>query len=172
MSLKQIDAILWRKYLGATSAAVWATNNSQYYFELPSGDYTQFAGKSRRSFIDKDGNQAFKITLEAFDGAPHASPHEVTFAQKRKGAARGGNWTVDSIREGISKAYELWHAKRGPIDQYERLPPAEKEKNYIVIVRDVDNHFHGRWIRGSDFDALPSAVREKLLSASFGWSPL
>jgi len=172
MSLKQIDAILWRKYLTATSHAVWGVSSSQYYFELPDRGYEEFFGSNCSNFTDSQGNDAFKITLESFDGDPSAAPREVTFAKKRPGAGREGKWTADSIRDGSGTAYELWRKKRGPIARYERLPSAEKGKNYIVIVRDVDGLFHGRWIRGSDFDALPTACQEAIASENAGWRKL
>ncbi len=172
MSQKQIDAILWRKYLTATSHAVWGVSSSQYYFELPDRGYEQFLGTKCSQFKDNDGNQAYKITLESFEGVPSAAPRDVTFAKKRPGAHREGNWTVDSIRDGTGTAYDLWRKSRGPAARYEQLPPAEKEKNYIIIVRDIDGLFHGRWIRGSDFDALPTRVREALASENAGWRKL
>ena len=172
MSRKQIDAILWRKYLSATSHAVWEVSSSQYYFELPDADYQNFFDGNCPSFTDKDGNQAYTLTLEAFDGQQAVGPHNVTFAQKRPGAHRAGKWTVDSIRDGNGRAYELWRRNRGPIDQYLNLPVAEKEKNYILITRDIEGGFHGRWIRGSDFDVLPIKIQEKLKSANAGWSKL
>lgn len=172
MTLKQIDAILWRKYLAATSHAVWGVSSSQYYFELPDRGYEKFFGTNCSRFKDKDGNDAFKITLESFNGAPSAGPRDVTFAKKRPGAHRAGKWTVDSIRDGTGTAYDLWRKNRGPIARYEQLPSAEKEKNYIVIARDIDGLFHGRWIRGSDFDALPPIVRDALASETAGWRRL
>lgn len=169
MSRKQIDAILWRKYLTATSHAVWGISSSQYYFELPDRGYDQFFGRNCISSTDSDGNRTFKITLESFDGDPSSGPREVTFAQKRPGVHREGSWTVDSIRDGSGSAYDLWRKNRGPTAEYEKLPAAEKDTNYIVVVRDTDGRFHGRWIRGTDFDALPSAVRDILSSENAGW---
>ena len=171
MSLKQIDAILWRKYLAATSHAIWEVSSSQYYFEMPDRGYEEFFGGNCHSFTDKDGNKAFTISLQAFDGVPPSGNHDVTFTKKRDTAARVG-WTVDSIRDGKSAAYDLWRRKRGPLDEYKRLLSPEKEKNYIVIVRDDGGEFHGRWIRGSDFDALPTAFQKLLLSDRAGWAKL
>jgi hypothetical protein len=172
MSRKPIDAILWRKYLAATSHAVWGVNSSQYYFELPDRGYEQFFGKNFTPFKDRDGNSAFRISLESFNGNPSAGPRDITFAKKRPGVHREGNWTVDSIRDGSGTAYDLWRKNRGPVDQYDNLPPDEKDKNYIVIVRDTDGLFHGRWVRGSDFDVLPIKIQNILSSENAGWRQL
>lgn len=171
MATIPIKAILWRKYLSATSHAVWAVSSSQYYFEL-TGTYEGFFDGAARAYEDKDKNQAFAVTLEPFDGTPACGPHEVIFTKKRANAAREGRWTVDSIRDGAKKAYDLWRRERGPLMQYVDLPEPEKERNFIVIVRDVDRRFHGRWIRGTDFDALPRAIQDLLLSGNCGWRDL
>lgn len=172
MSQKQIDAILWRKYLSATSHAIWEVSASQYYFELPDRGYEDFFDGHCQNFIDKDGNNAFKMTLEKFDGAPAVDSHEVTFAQKRPGAHREGKWTVDSIRDGSARAYDLWRKVRGPVDEFNNLSVTEKEKNYILIARDIEGGFHGRWLRGSDFDAMPSEIQKILTSENAGWRKL
>jgi hypothetical protein len=172
MSRKQIDAILWRKYLTATSHAVWEVSTSQYYFELPADEFKDFFNGNYRFSVDAEGNENFTISLEPFDGEPKVGSHNVTFARKRPGSAREGKWTVDSIRDGKAKAYDLWRRNRGPISRYESLSEAEREKNYIAIVRDVNGHFHGRWIRGTDFDALPVAVQDIISSALAGWRKL
>lgn len=173
MSRKQIDAILWRQYLAATSHAVWKVSTSQYYFELPDRRYQDFFGGNCRSFTDKDANEAFTIRLEALDGAEPVAEHEVTFTKKRASASRDGKWTADSIRDGKTvRAYDLWREKRGPLKRYEHLDPDEKEKNYIVVARDIDGRFHGRWIRGADFDALPISIQKILMSGTAGWRKL
>ncbi|MCC6414778.1 MAG: hypothetical protein IT582_02585 [Opitutaceae bacterium] len=170
--MKKVDAILWRKYLAATSHAVWKVSTSQYYFELPVGEFQKFFAGNYTPTVDPEGNDNFTIVLEPFDGEPGVGSHEVTFVRKRPGSAREGKWTVDSIRDGAKKAYALWHRNRGPLSRYENLSDNEKEKNYIVIVRDVDGRFHGRWIRGTDFDALPTMVQNILSSSPAGWSKL
>ncbi len=172
MARKKVDAILWRKYLAATSHAIWEVSNSQYYFELPVGNFHEFFKGNCENYVDSEGNDSFAISLEPFDGELKLGPHKVTFVRKRPGSAREGKWTVDSIRDGKAKAYGLWRRERGPISRYESLPDTEKEKNYIVIARDIDGRFHGRWIRGTDFDALPVAVQNTLSSALAGWRTL
>jgi hypothetical protein len=139
---------------------------------MPDRGYQEFIGNNCTQFIDKDGNQAFKIVLQGFEGEDSANPHEVIIAQKRSGVHREGTWTVDSIRDGSGAAYDLWRKNRGPIARYNDLPPGEKDKNYIVIIRDTDGCFHGRWVRGSDFDALPNRVQEALKSENAGWRQL
>lgn len=172
MAKMQIDAILWRKYLAATSHAIWEVSTSQYYFELTPSNYEIFLGPGAKTFTDKDGNAAYSIVLEAFDGKPAVGRHEITFTKKRPSAAREGKWTADSIRDGSKAAYDLWRRDRGPVQQYEQLPLTEKEKNFIIVVRDVSGQFHGRWIRGTDFDALPLRLQEVLLSGTSGWREL
>lgn len=171
MARMSISAILWRRYLAATSHAVWAVNNSQYYFEL-TGSYEGFFDGAARKSSDDEGNETFAITLEAFEGSPSVDPYEVIFTKKRATAAREGMWTVDSIRDGKKRAYDLWRKGRGPEAQYNQLPEPDKNQNYIVVVRDTENKFHGRWIRGGDFEALPKRVKELLASKNCGWNNL
>jgi hypothetical protein len=42
----------------------------------------------------------------------------------------------------------------------------------MVIVKDVDDLFHARWIRAEDFESLPSGIQSLLASKSVGWSEL
>lgn len=173
MTLKQIDAILWRSYLKEASKAIWGDSNSQYYFEVAGSDLTDFFGSNFEHY-KKDGNDSFVINLEEFEGADPAEKHKIHLTLKADTKARKGMWVVNNaIRDGSNwRAYDLWRQGRGPIARYDELTSDEKSKNYIVIARDVDGGFHGRWIRGSDFDALPMTIQEALKSKGAGWREL
>jgi len=170
MTKKRINAILWRSYLSATSAALWGTNKSQYYFALSKDDYSGFFGNRATQSIDAQQNSVYTICLEPYEGMHPAGPYDLSIIKLRDDAARSGEWQM--IDQSVERAYALWRKARGPVDKYENLPPAERSRNFIVIARDVDFRFHGRWIRGSDFATLPTAIQELLTKKSVGWSTL
>lgn len=170
MSKKQLDAILWRSYLTATSTALWGLSKSQYYFELPPGDYVSFFGNQAASGQDPRGNTVLTIQLEPFEGAPPVVKYELKLTKLRDGVERAGYWQV--LNQYGENAYPLWQKNRGPLKSYQDMKAAERERNFIVIVRDVDCRFHGRWIRGDDFLSLPAAIQSLLTANSFGWSAL
>jgi hypothetical protein len=171
MSLKRINAILWRKYLAATSSALWKLSKSQYYFELAGTepDYDQFFGDKATASQDERGNSLFTIQLEPFEGHPSVEAYELKFTKLRDVVERAGDWQVHQSGE---NAYALWRASRGPLKSFQDMDEAERKLNFIVIVRDVDGRFHGRWIPGDEFHSLPVAIQNLLISKNVGWSNL
>ncbi len=170
MANKQIDAVLWRTYLTSTSDALWGTNTSQYYIDLPKSDYENFFGATCQKALDRDGNETFTITIEAFDGVPRVERSSLTFKKLRKGTAREGTWNIND--QSPEKAYDLWRKMRGPLKTFSAMDIEERSLNYLVIVRDLDGGFHGRWIQATDFAALPEGIREILTKTTAGWKML
>lgn len=170
MTKKQIDAVLWRSYLTSTSDALWGERTSQYYIDFPRADYENFFGPGAAKAVDKDGNETFTITLERYEGLPPAETYDVTFKKLRDGTERAGTWNMNG--QFTEQAYDLWQRKRGALKTFANMDVNEKKRNYIVIVRDVDGLFHGRWIQASDFAALPEAIRQVLTESTAGWRKL
>jgi hypothetical protein len=170
MSIKRIEAILWRSYLNATSTAIWGQSTSQYYFELPPSDYENFLSNQAVESKDSKGNDLFALPLAPFEGTPSLPETTVNFRKLRPGVERANYWYVDRIYN--DQAYPLWSKNRGPTQPFDALPNEERSKNFIVIVRDEEKMFHARWIRGADFHSLPSQIRELLASKGAGWSQL
>lgn len=172
MSQKPIDAILWRSYLAATSSALWQLNTSQYYFELPrtEPDYIEFFGDSVMESQDYRGNKVFTINLEPFEGENMVARYELKCVKLREGVQRAGNWQV--LDQNGELAYALWQKERGPLRPFQNMDEEERQKNFIVIARDVDGCFHGRWIRDDDFLSLPPRVKHLLETKAVGWSQI
>lgn len=172
MSKRQIDAILWRSYLEATSSALWELNNSQYYIELPKQepDYSEFFGNSAAKAKDPQGNDLYTIQLAPFEGISPVGGYNLKIVKLRDGVERAGNLQV--LEQRGESAYPLWQRDRGPEKKAQSMSLDERKKNFIVIVRDTSGLFHGRWIRDTDFDALPDRIKTLITSKTFGWSNL
>ena len=169
MTLLAIDAMLWRSYATSTSDALWGARKNQYYIELPPSDYENFfVGYSGTS--DAQGNSAYEVRLEPYEGSQPAEPYLVKIKKLRASVHRAGTWNINGQHD--SSVYTLWQKGRGPTDPYTSLPSKEKNKNFLVILRDENAKFHGRWIRYSDYLALPEKVRNILDSQKAGWSLL
>lgn len=170
MAQKQVNAILWRSYLTSTSDALWGERTNQYYIDLPKSDYENFFGGRATKSADSDGNQIFTITLEPYDGEPPAETYSLTFKKLREGTGRAGSWNMNGqFKDG---AYALWQMGRGPIKQFAKMNPDESKKNYILILRDLDGGFHGRWIQESDFMLLPQMLQNIIGQTSAGWKQI
>jgi hypothetical protein len=167
---KLIDAVLWRSYLTSTSAALWGESTSQYYIDLPKFDYENFFGPSSAKGVDKEKNSVISVMLEPYEGIPAADRYELTFKKLREGTGRAGSWNMNG--QHTNKAYPLWQQQRGPTKSFTQMGVEEKNKNFILILRDVDYKFHGRWIRETDFVLLPEVFQAILLSAPAGWRAL
>lgn len=170
MAKKQIDALLWRSYMTSTSDALWGQRTNQYYIDFPKSDYEEFFGQYCVKEVDGDGNDVFSITLEPFEGKPSAGEYEVKFKKLRSGTERAGSWNMNG--QFRDRAYDLWQQNRGPLKPYAAMDSDERANNYIVIFRDVDGRFHGRWIQAPDFALLPERLRRILLESKAGWSKL
>jgi len=170
MALKKIDAILWRSYLTSTSDVLWGTRLNQYYIDLPASDYEAFFAGHAHESSDEEGNLTFIILLEPFDGSPSVDRRQVEFEKKREGVSRAGSWNINGQHS--DAAYPLWKSGRGPTRRFQEMGSEEKKKNFIVIARDVDGGFHGRWVRSEDFDRLPKSMKELLENKNAGWSQL
>ena len=168
MVLHRIDAILWRSYMTSTSDALWGIRSNQYYIDLPASDYeTFFAGHAEQG-ADEENNTTFTIWLEPFDGTPGVERHQIEFEKKREGIARAGSWNMNGQHS--DAAYPLWKGGRGPTKRFQDMDTEEKKRNFIVIARDVEGRFHGRWVRAEDFDSLPTSIKNLLEHKSAGWS--
>jgi hypothetical protein len=170
MALHRIDAILWRSYMTSTSDALWGVRSNQYYIDLPASDYeTFFDGRAEQS-VDQENNSTFTIRLEPFDGEPAVAQYQIEFEKKREGIARAGSWNINGQHS--DTAYPLWKSGRGPSKRFQEMEPDEKKRNFIVIARDLEGKFHGRWVRAEDFDELPNCIKTLLEQKSAGWSLL
>jgi hypothetical protein len=170
MALKQIDAILWRRYLAATSTALFGLSASQYYIEMPpaSDDYLEFLNGTGSHFTDPQGNKCVTFHIAEFDGS-NAQKYAMTFKILAPGKAREGYININD--QNPKNGYPLWLPPRGPLKVFEKSVDAYAPQ-FAVIVRDVHNAFHARWIRHEDFLALPDKIRGILSVKDAGWSLL
>lgn len=170
MAKKEIKAILWRSYMAETSKALWRETTSQYYIDLPKSDYENFFGAHAVVDTDREGNTTYTITLEPFDGVPAVGSYALTFKKLRPGSRRQDTWNING--QWLDRAYKLWQPNNGPLKKFSEMSTAERSSNFLIIARDVDGRFHGRWIRSPDFAVLPEGIKEIITSRKAGWTSL
>jgi len=170
MALRRINAILWRRYYTSTSDALFGKNTSQYYIELPKGggNYAEFVNGGGTWFKDPQDNDCVKFEIAELDGSD-LEKYEMTLKVLAAGKQRGGNTII--YDQSPAKAYPLWRPKRGPLRLYDKHIDGPAPQ-YAVIVRDIHNSFHARWIRHEDFLALPHEIRDLLDAKDAGWDHL
>jgi hypothetical protein len=154
----------------STSDALWGGRKNQYYIDLPAGDYESFFAGCAEQGTDEENNPTFTIWLEPFAGTPGVARHRIEFEKKREGIGREGSWNIN--RQHLDHAYPLWQRERGPTKRFQDMNADEKTRNFLVVARDVEGRFHGRWVRPEDFSSLPTRIKNLLEQKRAGWSLL
>lgn len=152
---KKVTAVLWRRCNKATFDTLTGVSHGQYDIRLTTGPEIEgfFDGLTRSAHTEL-GGFTVDVPLEAYDGPEPlaASAIQVRYMGERSQRA---DWYIRAQRP--ESAYELWRRGRG-VEANE----AEAAASYLVIVRDSDNRFHGRWIKGPDVAHLPATIREAI----------
>ena len=73
-------------------------------------------------------------------------------------AGRPNDWNIPAQRP--DSAYPLWRVAR--------TQPDRTARNHIVIVRDVNGHYHARWLHPAARQALPTSLRTRIEASDFG----
>jgi hypothetical protein len=159
------SAILWRRCEKATVDTLHGISKGQYHIELNRDPgLEEFFKGLQRINPNADGGYDIVVPIEPFDGEPPVSAKELTIKYLGEGKVRK-SWYIRSQRP--DTAYELWRPGRGVPDTF-----VDGAREFILLIRDQDGHFHARWIHDDDFDKLPTIVKEALISAKVGWREL
>jgi hypothetical protein len=162
--LKQVDAFLWRRCNKATIDSLVGDSAGQYHITLSTGKFEGFfQGLTRENTTDRDGYD-FIVPFESFTGKDPVAQQNLTIRYMGPKSARK-DWNIPSQRP--QSAYELWRLGRAFSSRSD-----VGDKDFIVIARDVDNGFHGRWIKSTDFEHLPDDMKRAMSESDVGWKKL
>ncbi|WP_164706994.1 hypothetical protein, partial [Pseudomonas viridiflava] len=154
---KELDAFLWRSCNKATLDSLLDVSRGQYDVRLTKRDYERFfRGLSPHAPTALDGYN-ITVALQPFSGINPVGEAQIVVRYLGPKSSRK-DWIISSQRP--DSAYELWRENRGFVSRQ-----SVGEKDFIVIARDVDNGFHGRWIRSEDFNTLPDVMRQPMNSS-------
>lgn len=157
---KQVAAILWRQVLQATLDTLEGESRGQYHITLTTHPgISQFFGSLERQLEGSHGGYTIAVPLEAYEGSEPVPAQTLPIKYVGPLSERR-DWRIASQRP--RTAYPLWREDRDPVT-YVTHP-----KQYIVIVRDVDDKFHARWISPKGLERLPEELRRMFESRQMG----
>ncbi|MHB1638831.1 MAG: hypothetical protein ACYCUD_03190 [Candidatus Dormibacteria bacterium] len=157
----RVKGLLWRICNQATYDSLHGTSQGQYDIRLTAKPVIAefFAGLAHYDPTDL-GGYTVHVPLAAFEGAHPVA--ESTLAVRYMGPnSERKDWNIPSQRP--ETAYPLWRPGRGVPDTV-----GAAAGDYVLIVRDIANAFHARWLRGTNLAALPSNIREAILAETVG----
>ena len=156
--------ILWRLVMEATIDTLRGRSRGQYDIRLGRPErLAEFFSGVPRTAITPLGGFTLTIPLESY-GGPDPLPGETVHVRYMGELSRRRDWYIASQRP--TTAYPLWRLGRGLRNE------TEPNTDYVVVVRDPEERFHGRWIAPSDLARLPDSLRDKLRTADSGWDEL
>lgn len=161
---KELDAFLWRSCNSATLDTLLGVSDGQYHIALPRRDFENFFRGLPRQNPTKKGGYEFTVQLQPFSGHDPVELTEIVVRHMGPESERK-DWNIRAQRP--ESAYALWRQHRGFASRQ-----SVSDKDFIVIARDTDNGFHGRWIRSADFNALPAVMKGLMNSSEAGWAEL
>jgi hypothetical protein len=156
-----VKALLWRICNQATFDSLHGQSRGQYDIRLTTnrkvGDFFSGLPQDEATAL---GGYTLHVPIAAFDGPDPVGA--ATLDVRYMGAnSERKDWNIPSQRP--ETAYPLWRAGRGVPDAFESAA-----KDYVLLVRDVNDHFHARWLRGTNLASLPANVREAILAEPVG----
>lgn len=157
----RVEGLLWRICNQATFDSLHGKSKGQYDIRLSSKPAVAefFAGLAQEEPTEL-GGYTVHVPIAAFDG-PNPVPASTLDVRYMGPKSERKDWNIPTQRP--ETAYPLWRPGRGVPDTLEAAA-----KDYVLIVRDVDDAFHGRWLRGANLASLPGNVREAILAETVG----
>lgn len=148
---KRITDINWRALTGQERGQydlrLGTTPEFGTFFDaLPTEDPTELGGWSRR------------VSFEPYTGPSPVPAHEVTFRYMGLQSQRK-DYYFASQKHDLPEAYPLWRPGRtAPV----AAPFAQVDGAAVVVVRDVDDRFHARWLSADEVLQLPLTLRVRI----------
>jgi hypothetical protein len=162
--LKAVNAFLWRRCNKATIDSLVGDSRGQYHITLKTGEFDSFFRGINSQKPTDLGGYDYIVRLESFTGTVAVERHDITIRYMGAKSARK-DWNIPSQRP--ESAYELWRVKRAFFSRSD-----VGDKDFIIIARDINNGFHGRWIRSVDYDDLPDEMKQVMNRSDVGWQEL
>lgn len=161
--LIQASAILWRKCNNSTFKTLNDLFTGQYHIVLTKKNFELFF-VGVPPVAKPDDGYSLEVPLQPFTG-PDSVPLTTLTLNCVGTPAKRGDWHIPQQRS--TTAYPLWRPNRGAPKAF-----SETANEFLLIVRDVNNNFHARWIRDTYFGALPPTIKTMLKSNEAGWGPV
>lgn len=159
-----IKSLLWRKVNQATIDTLKGTSGGQYDIRLnTSAHYLTFFSSLPKINPNANGGFEFTLPLQPITGAAPVASSTVSIKYMGPNSARK-DWIISSQRP--TTAYEAWKLNIAVPSIPDATIPAGQ--HYVLILKDENNNFHGRWLTDVDFSTLDQHLQAILKSADHG----
>ena len=161
MALIEIKAILWRRVLRATFDTLTGVSSGQYHIALTTAPEIDafFVGLPRRDPTEH-GGYTVDVPIASFDGSEPVDATTLVIRYMGPESERK-DWYIRAQRP--DTAYPLWRAGRGVPATFR-----DQRRDFVLLLRDVHDQFHARWVADEHFDSLPEQLRSRMLSRQIG----
>ena len=161
MALVELKAILWRRVLQATFDTLKGLSPGQYHIALTTATDIEafFTGLPQRDPTDLGGYEV-DVPIASFEGTPPVDPTTLVVRYMGPRSERK-DWYIRAQRP--ETAYPLWREGRG-------VPAAfnGERRDFVLLLRDVHDQVHARWIADEHFDSLPEQLRNRMIASQIG----
>lgn len=161
MPTVRLRAILWRLMNKATFDTLAGSSRGQYDIRLGSDPRIAafFKGLNKEDPTSL-GGFTLRVQIEAYEGS-NPVPRQTIEVRCMGPDSERKDWYIASQRP--DTAYPLWRCGRGAPEQFSGSP-----HELVLIARDVNGHYHGRWVKEETFQNLPEELRHELTQQEVG----
>ncbi len=156
-----VNALLWRSCNKATFDSLHGNSTGQYDIRFTRDPaIASFFEGLEQDELTEHGGYTLHALIAPFDGPDPVAEFPLDVRYMGPNSIRK-DWYMPSQRP--DTAYPLWRPGRGVPESFKAAT-----SDYVLLVRDVDNAFHARWLRGTSLTLVPANVREAILSRASG----
>ena len=153
--------ILWRRANQATLDTLRGRSRGQYDIRLTrSPDFERFFSGLRRIERTELGGFTQRVPIEPVITESAEIPEQELRVRYMGPASQRRDWYIRAQRP--STAYPLWRPGTGPSDA------TDADTDYVLLIRDSEDQFHARWLRGGEIDQVPASLRQAFQASEVG----
>lgn len=160
--MQKLDAVLWRRWNEATYDTLHGNSRGQYDIRLnKQDDLGDFFGGIPRTNPTAHGGFDIVVPIEPITGRTPVDASSITIRYMGPRSERK-DWYIRSQRP--ATAYPAWRPGVGVPFEFD-----SELNEYLLVMRDTDGKYHGRWIHHDDVGKLPRPVVLAIGSKDVGW---
>ena len=159
---KPIRAIFWRRANKATVDTLTGRSQGQYDIRWSLDATSEFFEGIQQNEPTTLGGYTLAVPLQPF-GGPNPVPARTIQVHFMGPSSERKDWYIRAQRP--DTAYDLWRQGRGLPGDHEF---ANADRKYLLIIRDNEGLYHGRWANEATFDALPVPLKSRMKAEEVG----
>jgi len=163
MTKVPISAVLWKKATQTNFKALNGEHKGEFDFRLGSDPkFLEFFSSLLPTSQTAGGGYDKSVPIEPFTGPNPVPNRSIRFHYMGPERARKDSYFAS---QQPGSTYDLWGKGRSFLDG---AVYSDVEGDCILVVRDVNDRFHARWLRSDVIDSLPQLIRDAIQSKEGG----